>query len=318
MQIGLIGYNCHTGLGELNRQIAEYINISAWLVCSHPKVANLPLVDKRYKVIKDIGGLCKQADAILFCERPYSNNLISYAKQQKKKIICIPMQEWLPGNLRDSWTAKVDLFLCPTAHCYSLYKDKLPCKLFEWPVDLNRFKFQQRDMCNKFLFLNGHGGWKGRKGAELVLRLKNEWQDMPLVVSSQSRVDWPRGTEFIESVENNYDLYKSGDVLIAPHSVDGIGLELLEAAACGLPIISTDGNPWNEFPAVCRIPAHKTRKAVGNVVDWYNPDYSNLLEVCRELVGKDIRQYSLEGRKWAESRAWGYQKIKEFYDLIKN
>jgi len=42
-------------------------------------------------------------------------------------------------------------------------------------------------------------------------------------------------------------LYHRGDVYVYPSRLDGVGLTVAEALACGLPVIATDAPPMNEF-----------------------------------------------------------------------
>src|SRR5690606_10827320 len=117
----------------------------------------------------------------------------------------------------------------PTKHCYDQFSKVLRCRYFAWPVDTYRFQFRPRTVCNRFLFIGGHGGYKGRKGIEVVLEAKRLWPDLPLSVRCQANVAWPSNVEVLPATESNADLYATGDVLIAPHSVDGLGLEPMEA-----------------------------------------------------------------------------------------
>jgi glycosyltransferase involved in cell wall biosynthesis len=161
------------------------------------------------------------------------------------------------------------------------------------------------------VFINGHGGYLGRKGGGLVQRLRHNWPDIPIAVYSQKKLDWASTS----SPESNAELYTEGDVLLVPHSVDGIGLEILEAAASGMPVISTNGNPWNEYPALDRINSRAVTKKIGRSVDWYLPDAHHLLLLCQKWLGKDISEASLAARQWAEQRSWE-QKKESFRALV--
>ena len=130
------------------------------------------------------------------------------------------------------------------------------------------------------------------------------WPEMPLTVCSQTRETWPEGVRVLPHVENNTDLYKEGDVLIAPHTVDGIGLEPMEAMASGVPVITPNGPPWNENPALARIPTTVTEKRVGRIMDWHICNAKVLAATCKSLLGSDISQESTVARQWAESRSW--------------
>ena len=42
-------------------------------------------------------------------------------------------------------------------------------------------------------------------------------------------------------------LYHLGDVYVYPSRLDGVGLTVGEALACGLPVITTENGPMDEF-----------------------------------------------------------------------
>ena len=149
----------------------------------------------------------------------------------------------------------------------------------------------------------------------VVAEAKRRWPDMPLVVRSQKKHEWPAGTETLPATKDNSDLYSSGDVLLLPHSVDGIGLEVLEAMSCGMPVIATDGRPWQEHPLFATIPATSRRRKVKRMVDWYSPDVNAMIGVCKSVLGQDLSHASLRARKYAEQRAWS-DKNREFQQLI--
>ncbi len=43
------------------------------------------------------------------------------------------------------------------------------------------------------------------------------------------------------------DLYRSADILVSPYQLEGFNLPVLEAVACGLPVICTCGGPTDDF-----------------------------------------------------------------------
>lgn len=321
MRLGLVGYSCNTGLGELNRQIAEYCHIDHWLVKPHrskktnsvEQVSNVTVGHGNYEVERFLSNI----DTVLFCETPYYDNLVVRAKELGKRVVCIPMQEWIP-TVRNWWVDLVDLFICPNQHSYDEFKDTLPCALFPWPVDLKRYEFKKRTKCSQFLFINGNGGWGGRKGMRVIQELVHSWPEIPLTVRSQVGVPHLIQPKLLEGeVKNNQELYSVGDVLLCPHFVDGLGLELMEAAACGIPVIATDGRPWDEHPCIDYINSHKTKNTINREVDWYTPSATDLASICLRLLGSDIEGYSQLARKWAEGRDWTLH-AKKFRDLVLN
>lgn len=301
-RIGLVGYNTASGLGEVNRQIAEYADTYRWMVKPHSKQETLPLPDGVDAVMCPGGELLeefvKSVDIVLFAEVPLYPELLGFCKKHGKRVVCVPMLEWMPPGAQ-GWPKEVDLFICPTKQCYSEFSRVVPCEYFPWPIDIEKFEFRPREVCNQFVFINGHGGWHGRKGGVIIQEALKRWPEMPLIVYDQTGT-FPNARK----AKDNIDLYARGDVLISPHSVDGIGLELMEAMASGMPVISTNGEPWNEIPALARINATHEKRNVRRPVDWYTPSAEHLVEICKSLIGKPILDESNEARKWAEERSW--------------
>lgn len=318
-RIGLVGYNVPTGLGEINRQLAKYADIYRWLIQPHPSIADSPAPFET-DFVKCASGervenFVRSVDVVVFAERPYYKNLIDYCKALHKRTVCVPMMEWMPAGAR-GWPQQVDLFLCPTKYCFEQFAHVVPCACFPWPIDTEHFQFQQRGTCDNFLFVHGHGGYQGRKGGEVVRQALNQYPSLPLLVIDQKRDNWT-GAKVLPSPKSNADLYKQGSVLLSPHSVDGLGLEGMEAMACGMPVISTKGKPWDEVPALARINATSTRKVVQRPVEWYLPIVEHVVELCQQWQGQDIVLQSVEAREWAESRAWS-KFAAQFNELVRS
>ena len=309
-RLGLVGFNTPSGLGAANRQLCRYLRPSLWLIVPHKRFPTLP-TPRGANIVHDEAEFLGQIDVLLFVENPLKINLAIQARQLGKRLVCVPMQEWMPEDL-SSWPNLVDLFLCPTAHCYHELYELLPCAKLAFPVDTDSFPFRQRTVCKRFVYLHGHGGWHDRKGGDVVAKALALWPSMPLTVYSQRSADWPSAPG---AVDNPQDLYAAGDVLIAPHRADGLGLEILEAASSGMPIVSTDGQPWNEYPQLAKIKSTQTRQRIKRMVDWYEPSAESLVEVCRGLLGADISDASDRARTWAEARSWDVQ-ADDYLDLV--
>lgn len=308
-KIGFIGYNALTGLGEKSRQITTYLPISRWLIPpNHAYTASdyVPNCDYVYADTSDAGaidGFVRSVDVVLFDESPIYPDILELCKGYGKRVVCVPAIEWTPVSVSD-WLRYVDLFICPTEQCYYLLKDYLPSICFPWPVDTQRFEFKQRDICRQFLFCHGQGGVHDRKGGDVLRRALEVWPEMPVIIRSQQKQSWPAGASVLGQASSNSELYDLGDVLISPHSVDGTGLEHMEAMSCGMPVITTNGSPWNEAPALGRLSATLSVKQIGRPIDWYSPDPYHLVRICKEWLGEDISVSSRLVRKWAESRSF--------------
>lgn len=305
-RLGLIGFNTESGLGVVNRQMAEHLPVGTWLVRDHRLFPTLPKTPRAVPTFRDTDTLLHYSDVILFAENPLWLDLPERAKALGKRVICVPMQEWFPPFDHPEWTwpKYVDLFICPTLHCYDELKDRYPCIHVPWPVDMGQFHYRQRQVCRQFVFVNGNGGWRGRKGGDVIRESKRLWPEMPLVVFSQTKSEWPSSVNYRGQAADPREMYVAGDVLLCPHSVDGIGLEIGEALASGMPVVATEGRPWDEYPLLAKIPAAMERRRVKREVDWYLPNPRELVTVCKRLLGADIGIASMEARLWAQSHSW--------------
>ena len=110
----------------------------------------------------------------------------------------------------------------------------------------------------RFFHSAGMGGVELRKGTDILVRaFQQVTGNAQLIIHSQVGLDRyasvaslihndPR-IEFIEATVGAPGLYHLGDVYVYPSRLEGIGLTIAEALACGLPVITTDCAPMNEF-----------------------------------------------------------------------
>ena len=150
-----------------------------------------------------------------------------------------------------------------------------PERVFAIPngVDLTVFSPGDRDrhtqvQPTRFLFV---GGLIWRKGPDVLLeafkRAFPERDDVELVIKDFGAEGIYRGgarEPFHEhaasgalprlslisdelSSDELAELYRSCDVLVHPYRGEGFGMPVLEAMACGLPVIATGGGPTDEF-----------------------------------------------------------------------
>ena len=85
------------------------------------------------------------------------------------------------------------------------------------------------------------------------------------------------------------DLLRAADVYVSPYRAEGFNLPVLEAAACGVPVLCTGGGPTDEFTEESfarRIRSRLSRIQVGpnDVGDCLEPDLDHLVELMREIA----------------------------------
>jgi glycosyltransferase involved in cell wall biosynthesis len=157
-----------------------------------------------------------------------------------------------------------DFLLCNTKRHYSVFKHMRQAIYIPWGTDIDVFmpKIEKKnEKNNNLIFFHNanYGGRNCRKGTDLLLRafckIKGE---IKLIIHSQVPIS-KFGYESSEIIRNDPrikyinktvsapGLYHLGDVFVYPSRLEGIGLCVPEALACGMPVITTDTAPMNEF-----------------------------------------------------------------------
>jgi 1,2-diacylglycerol 3-alpha-glucosyltransferase len=166
-----------------------------------------------------------------------------------------------------AWAKKMSVFdgiLCSTRRTYQMLKDIAPSYFISWGVDSALFKPLPGPAEKDFTFFH-NAGWGGtgyRKMTPYVVRAFDEISktspSLSLLVHSQAELKkYPRETRkiikrnprisFIQKTIPAPGLYHKGKIYVYPTKLEGLGLTILEALACGLPVITTDAPPMNEF-----------------------------------------------------------------------
>lgn len=160
-----------------------------------------------------------------------------------------------------------DFLVCNTQRHYSVFSNHPQCLYVPWGTGSNASKPQPKRTARPLTFIISSGwcgqharelSWLDRRGAGMAMRVFRrvagncrllvysqtalsgcpaEWQE---TVNSDSRIDFRVGTF-------SPFPYDEGDVYVYPSRLDGIGLTLPEALSSGLPAITTDSAPMNEF-----------------------------------------------------------------------
>jgi glycosyltransferase involved in cell wall biosynthesis len=195
-----------------------------------------------------------------------------------------------------------------------------------WPMDTQRIPFRQRTSCQRFVFINGWGGGHARyldgrrtpyqrKGAELIAEVAHRCRNLDFVVYSQeSRLPkMPPGVEVRPPPDDRRCLYEDGDVCVQPSHWEGIGMQLLECQAAGMPLVATDAPPMNEYQPLRTIPVdHSEVVSLGDelYISSQRMDARQLGEVLTQLQGADIREASRHARAFVE-RVHNWNDVRE-------
>src|SRR5207253_8328051 len=98
------------------------------------------------------------------------------------------------------------------------------------------------------------------KGLDVLAQTARILKAVPfLVYSQQSDLPaLPDNVEVRRAPRDNRALYADGDVCVQPSHWEGLGLQLLECQAAGLPLVTTDAPPMNECRPFRTVPAAAT------------------------------------------------------------
>lgn len=259
------------------------------------------------------------------------------------------IQPWEFGAIPREWLeqidANVDELWVPSEHVRRMYLEGGvdPERVVTIPngVDLDVFHphgptFDLGDAApgTRFLFV---GGLIGRKGPDVLL---DAWttafagrDDVSLVIKDFGADGVYRGAPAREAIRSYVSsgrlprvvllgdeltpeqlaaLYRACDVLVHPYRGEGFAMPVLEAMACGLPVIATGGGPTDEFcPADAgwrirsshaEFPADRVDSLETAGRPWVlEPDPHHLAELLRVAAAADSGERASRGRAGAEA-----------------
>ena len=123
-----------------------------------------------------------------------------------------------------------------------------------WPLDLDQLpKRKIEGPACTFVHNAGLIDHDDRKGTRCVLKAfsKVHNPDLRLILRVQKDsglpIDDPRIDMRTGNLKDPADLYKEGDAAIQPSRMEGLGFMVLEPVCCGMPVITTDAAPMNEY-----------------------------------------------------------------------
>ena len=332
MKIGIVARCDVGGLGNLTYDFWKHIHqISRELVIFSYRGDNPNLYPKAIPcqkgrpTLEEIDNFLKDIDIVLAFETPYNWNIFAKAKEKGIKTILIPMYEWSDVIS----PVMPDLYLCPSKLDYQIFK-KYPIRAeyLPIPVDRREFPFKLREKAETFVFNNGGGGTGGRNGlTELLEAIPLVKAQVKFLIRSYSQIPEikDKRIEKVEGVVDHLDLYKEGDIFLFPHKFDGLSLPIQEALSCGMPVISTDMFPHNNYlPKEWLFePKGFERGKVApeaRLINVATLDPKKIAEKIDEWANRDITKESKKADEIAEQLSWEnlHQKyIKLFESLIK-
>jgi len=325
MRVGTLCYATDQGLGILAKSFYDAGIVTDAIVVKHssrvthydwyPESKTTP---SNFINMPAVADLLSKVDAMLFFETPFYWNIIDMCRDKGIPTFMMPMYECMPKEL----PATSDYFICPSL----LDLDYYPDNSIYLPVPVN-VPWKQRTEAKVFVHNSGHGGLRGRNGTiELLQAMQYVQSPIKLILRSQDPISNtikldPRITLRMGNTPYN-ELWEEGDVFVFPEKFNGLSLPLQEARASGMLVMSTDRFPMNTWlprPPLIRSKGWVRAAVSGRCHEFEEAilDPKQIAERIDEYYGRDITQYSLEGKEWAETMTW--EKLAPKYrDILAN
>lgn len=284
----------------------------------------------------------------------------------KIEILLFNEQQWWPpvvwakewgikvGSYIDYYTEETvplfeiyDFLICNTMRHYSAFSWHNNCHYLPWGTDINLFTPQEKKKdIGKLVFFNSAGHNPDRKGVGPLLLAFNKVssnKNVKLVIHTQVNLKnyYPHLSDIIDKLlqHNKLEvitqtvsapgLYYLADVYCYISKLDGIGLTVPEALSCGLPVITPNNAPMNEFiqdnvngklvdvqKLFCRKDAYYwpqlevNDESLVNCLQYY---IDNIKKI--DMYKKDARKYAVDNLNWFQRED---ELANIFYNSIKN
>lgn len=255
MKLGLIARSEQRGLGNLSFDFHRNLHPDKTLVVIPSGVARHGLKSDLSwypgaAVAKFDGHLneavCREwldgLDVVLGLETFYDWRFCSWARDAHVATVVLAMPEWW----RPQWADEPTEVWAPT----SWRLDLLPPTARVSPVPIiPRPQAERADGPFRWLHVAGAQTHADRNGTNAVLEAARHLTvEQRVVVRSQSpglRALSLNVAINEQSLPDRWDLYSNADALVMPRRYAGLCLPVLEAFACGLPVVMTDISPQN-------------------------------------------------------------------------
>ena len=180
--------------------------------------------------------------------------------REAKELGCVVYGYLVMERFKKSLTKDYDRLICPTrTHQRFLRMHKVRNHAYvPHSVDFkNEFQKYEPPKNEKFMFFHP-GGWGGvhhRKNTDKVLKAfsKLKRDDVKLIITSQRPITIEKIPKNVELINKNLtrkeflEIFRQADCTVVPSKWETVGLPILESLALGIPVITVDIPPMNEF-----------------------------------------------------------------------
>lgn len=255
--------------------------------------------------------LTSHIDVILTVETPYASALCSFAARTKTRVVVQANPELFdPRECPDS------IVILPTSWESHRVEGATVLPL---PVPTDMLPYRHRDGVRTFVH-QWAPAFHDRNGTEVLLAaLPSITVPCNLIVRGPAKLKLPARVGHVEVVHDRrqYANYWEGwpeeaDCLVLPRRFGGLSLPMMEAAALGMPIITTDLAPQNEWvprPGLVKVKPgpHYVRMKGGQFPVWDVDPVALALAMDRMVRDNEQASFcSHASRLYARCNSWAW------------
>lgn len=322
MRLALVGWATDTGVGREFTDAIRHLDPKGGIfVLPHAKYATRrDLVPADATAPPGLGNLrndmrafleLAKPDVVLTWEVPGDWAFPDLWKAAGIRWVNVAHWDWFAPEAMTAW--KYADLVAPNKMCQDGLRDRygLRSTLLPVPVDTDRFTFTPRRWADTFVTVYGQGGPYDRRSMGAIAAAWKKMELPPRLVIRARRpppelVEIPRRAELdLGDRPDPVSLYDRVEVAILPSRYEGVGLSLLEAQACGAPVITVDVPPMNELAPDFLVPAEATHEETimkGHAVAIHTVSVDALAEKVMDVAGTDIEALSRAARDRVETR----------------
>ncbi len=323
---GVIAPKDQTGLGRMAEDLAGVLGLGWRFIADSTHMTSAPPADaheipvaaqlSREGVSAALNAAVGLHGVFVFERLAWNEEFFRQCRVRGVAVVCVPMWEWFRCDriVRPLWDL-VDVFVCPNAMCLRVLQRfgfnnvvQLP-----WCLDLRKLPMRTvNGPARVFIHNAGLVDTQDRKGTRDTIEAFRciRRKDIRLIVRMQREAELPPLDGRIEvrvgNLDNVADLYAEGDVAVQPSKMEGLGFMVLEPVACGIPTITLDYPPMNEYvrqPGLLVRPLPFKRRAFPTA--WVRhahlrlPSRRRLARAMERTAESDLAEWSAENRRWA-------------------
>lgn len=309
-RLSVCGWACDSGVGRELTDAVVNLPVSGAFILTHSQKRNrFDLIPQHIRYVsggRDPKGEMNdfldkhKPDVILTWEAPGRWDFPEIWKARGIRWVNVVHWDWFPAK-EVAQLRSADL-IAPNVVCQEgLTKRSLRSTLLSVPLDISKFEYKERTKATRFGMAYGAGGpFDRRSVTEVLAALEKMVEPPPFTVKAQKKCPEfkpVKGAKLL--IENSWEpskIYEDFDVAVQPSKFEGVGLSILEAQACGVPVITIDAEPMKSLAPSFLVKAEATGVSTlnGNDVISWKPSVDDLASVMGSLKDKPLQELSKE------------------------